>query len=296
MFISRTDLALEAREFAIKTNKSFDDGIIVKEFQDSGFKITEIEILTKKASEATGKPIGIYDTIDIGKIWDDTITRFVSATKVFARTLKNAVGNNKHRRILVVGLGNITITADALGPKALSHTIITRHLKAVSPELFKAIGNVNISGISPGVLSQTGVETLEIVRGTAEAVEPDIVIAIDALAASDIRRLGTTVQVSNVGITPGSGIGNARESLSLETIGVPVISIGVPTVVDAITISENFANKSREELDLREYENMLVTPKDCDRIVTATSKIIGHGINTAFHNGLSYEEMLSVCC
>ena len=206
---------------------------------------------------------------------------------------------------MIAGLGNITITADAIGPKALKHVIVTRHIKSASPDLFENLGLFDIAALSPGVLSQTGVETTEIIKSLVDKISPSLVIAIDSLASKNLERLATTVQLSDTGIAPGSGMGNRRISLNKETVGVPVISIGVPTVVDAGSLAynviEKISKKHNVSADIESYFEELgeemqyfVTPKDTDLIINCLAKIIGYGINLAFHKKLAFDEMVSL--
>ena len=299
MYQIRTDLALESHEIASKNKNSPVDGVVFREEIIEGYKMTRIEILNKIGEKETGKPIGKYLTLQTGKLWDAGIENMYFAANALSKLLLELVEDKlSSNPILVAGLGNITINADAIGPKATSHIIVTRHLKNSSPDLFDSFGFSDIAALCPGVLSQTGIETAEIIKSVSKKIHPSIIIAIDSLAARDISRLGTTIQLTDAGITPGSGIGNRRNALNKDTLGVPVISIGIPTVVDALTLTANVLEKYYGSADMIDSEveesNFFVTPKDSDKIISYMAKVIGYSINMVFHDKLSYEEMISI--
>lgn len=308
MYQPRTDLALEAHELASKNTNSPIDGIIYKEENIFNFKMTRVEINTDSASEKTGKPKGKYLTLHTGNIWNENSETLIRATKSLSHLIEELTQDktSPEKPILITGLGNITITADAIGPKALEHIIVTRHIKASSPSLFEDLGLFDIAALSPGVLSQTGVETTEIIKSLADKISPSLVIAIDSLASKNLERLVTTIQLSDTGIAPGSGMGNRRVALNLETLGIPVISIGIPTVVDAGALAfdllEKHCRKNQRENIINEIFSegfgkelqYFVTPKDTDLIISCLAKVIGYGINLAFHKNLEYEEMVSI--
>ncbi|MBR6633147.1 MAG: GPR endopeptidase [Clostridia bacterium] len=299
MFETRTDLALEAHEVALKNKKSALDGVIFREEERQGYKLTRVEIISENGERETGKPMGTYLTLDAGRIWDRGIDELKAVSQALGESIRELT--KKCDSLLVVGLGNTTVTADALGPEALSHLIVTRHLKSASPRLFGDMGFFDISAIAPGVLSQTGIETMEIVKSVVQKLKPSLVIAIDALASRDMSRLGTVIQISDTGIAPGSGVGNHRPALNEDSLGVPVISMGIPTVVDALTLTANVVEMCGVSVDsfvenakVEECKNMFVTPKDSDKIISYMSKAIGYAINMAFHTELSFEEMISI--
>ena len=193
---------------------------------------------------------------------------------------------------LVVGLGNREITPDAIGPEAVDHVLVTRHLKQLLPDDF--IQFQMVSAVCSGVLGTTGIESSDLVRALVEKIQPTLVFAIDALAARELGRLCRTVQIANTGIIPGSGVGNARQALNQETLGIPVIAIGVPTVVDALTMTADLALKSGIELDVHSLGSsgeMIVTPRDIDKRVKDIGKLIGYALNLFFHSGLSLEDI-----
>ncbi len=306
MYQPRTDLALEAHEIAVK-NETAIEGITIKEEFVENFKMTRVEITTEKGSKVTGKPCGKYLTLHTGSMCNQTSDNIIRASRALCSLIQELTeGTVKtNSPILIAGLGNITISADAIGPKSLEHVIVTRHIKKDAPALFEELGLFDIAALSPGVLSQTGVETTEIIKSLVDKINPSIVIAIDSLASKNLERLATTIQLSNTGISPGSGMGNRRVSLNVDTLGVPVISIGIPTVVDAGTLAFGILEKSFKDKkvskeiektleDLTKEMNYFVTPKDTDLIIGHMSKIIGYAINLAFHKNLGYEEMVSL--
>ena len=308
MYQPRTDLALEAHEMASQSNSHL-DGIIYKEENLLGFNMTRVEITTEDAAIKTGKPCGKYLTLHIGSPWNEGSESLITSTRALSLLIEELISDkiSGTSPVLIAGLGNITITADAIGPKSLEHVIVTRHIKSASPSLFSELGLFDIAALSPGVLSQTGVETTEIIKSLVDKISPSLVIAIDSLASKNLERLVTTVQLSDSGISPGSGMGNRRSSLNEKTLGVPVISIGVPTVVDVGALafgilekhckSPEISNEIIEDLEKSKEQNELeyfVTPKDTDLIISYLAKVIGYGINLAFHKNLEYEEMVSI--
>jgi spore protease len=308
MYQPRTDLALEAHELASKNKASEIDGIMCKEESLYGFGMTRVEINTEEASRLTGKPCGKYLTLHTGMPWNESSDSFIRASRALSALIEELCVKNADTSspVLIAGLGNITITADAIGPKALEHVIVTRHIKSASPSLFADLGLFDVAALSPGVLSQTGVETTEIIKSLVDKISPSMVIAIDSLASKSLDRLVTTIQLSDTGIAPGSGMGNRRASLNKETLGVPVISIGIPTVVDAGTLAFDLVEKFCQRTNRQEILNEMfgeenekdlqyfVTPKDTDLIISCLAKVIGYGINLAFHKNLEYEEMVSI--
>ena len=293
MFEIRTDLALEAHEIAAKNKKCAPDGVIFRETSVDNYKMTRVEILSPEGEKATGKPMGRYLSLDVGKIWNRGTDEAECICTHLGNMLRELAGEVES--VLVIGLGNTDITADALGPLAVNHLIVTRHLKTEAPDIFNGMGFCDLSAIAPGVLSQTGIETAETAKSICDSLKPSLVIAIDALASGDMSRLGTVVQISDTGISPGSGVCNRRSSLNRDTLGVPVISMGVPTVVDAVTLASNVLGRDiTEEPKLHECENMFVTPKDCDKIIAFMSRVIGYAINMAFHKELNFEDITSV--
>ncbi|PRR83938.1 GPR endopeptidase [Clostridium vincentii] len=316
----RTDLAIEARQIYKEENNDEDtDGIVVEEVEEEGTKITTVRILNEEGAKNMGKPIGNYITLDIpeftaydGELMDDV-------SKVLGKTLKKLVNLSEDKLVLVVGLGNRKVTPDALGPKVIEGIMVTRHLKAIMPETIDD-SIAPVAAIAPGVLGITGVETGEIIRGLVEKIKPDLVICIDALASRKIERLNRTIQISDTGISPGSGVGNHRMQINEQSLGVKVIAVGVPTVVDAATIANDTIDLVLDDLirqseDGKEFYNMLkkvdkdeksvlirevlnpfvkdlvVTPKDIDLMIDSLSKIISNGINIAVQPNLTVEDI-----
>ena len=292
----RTDLALETQERIQKSKKNL-RGIGFKEDErKNGITISTVSIETENASKTMGRPKGKYITIEAPQLSEDDTNYHREVSEEFSMVLRELMLEVVERislkvksgewSILVVGLGNREVTADALGPRVVDNLFNTRHiLKEYGTYAF---GNkiVNkISGIVPGVMAQTGMECVEIIRGIVKETSPDYVITIDALAARSTKRLGRTIQLTDTGIVPGSGVGNHRNALNLESIGVPVISIGVPTVVDAATIVSDAVNTNRdvvEDFMSPKLHDMYVTPKDIDDTIKQLSFLISEGLNIAF--------------
>ncbi len=287
MNLQRTDLALEAHETAPKNKENKTDGVIYN-VEKGKYPVTSIEIISPEGERATGKPMGTYLTVNIECCEENELeTICTQIAGLIKRVAKNAT------KILTVGLGNTNVTADAIGPKSVNHLLITHHLK--DNEIFGDLADM--ASISPGVAAQTGIETSKTVACLVKETMPDAVIAIDALASRDIKKLGKIIQISDTGIVPGSGVGNRRHELSEKTLGVPVIAIGVPTVVDALTLAANILGTAKDKKEIQnaeEFENMFVTPKDCDKIVAFTAKVIGYSINMAFNEKISFNEMISL--
>lgn len=285
MPIIRTDLALEAHE----TNRVHDTkGIKVKRKRKKGAEITIVNILDEDGEKQLGKAIGTYITIEAENmkyLEDDERENICS---LVAEALNMILDKHKITgTVLAVGLGNRQITPDALGPKVISRLEVTRHLFEYMPESIYS-GVRSVCAIAPDVLGNTGIETLEIIRGISGKVKPDAIIAIDALAAGNPTRVGNTVQISDTGIHPGGGVGNRRSGLTKENLKIPVIAVGVPTVVDARTIVysalENAGEKNAESLaEKAGGSDMMVTPKDIDMIIETSAEIVAHGINMGLH-------------
>lgn len=243
-FQVRTDLAREAHEMALAEQKESDSevsGVDVDEQSENGILTSWIRIKDERGAKAMGKVPGLYLTLEVPALrsQDSKLQQRVAIhfAQMFSRFLQE-VGIGPDANILIVGLGNWNVTADALGPFVVKHTMVTRHLFELMPERVEQ-GYRPVAAISPGVLGTTGVETSEIVFGVAEQIKPDAIIAVDALASRALSRVNTTIQVADNGIHPGSGIGNKRKALNRETLGIPVIAIGIPTVVDATTIAHD---------------------------------------------------------
>lgn len=315
----RTDLAVEAKEIYEEQNSKEISGVRINEYFDSGMKITDVDILNESGEQNMGKPMGKYITIEMSEnvMQDRDIMDDVSV--VFAKKLSEVVSLEKSMTALVVGLGNWNVTPDALGPKVISRLMVTRHLKELVPD--KIDENIRpVCAISPGVLGLTGIETGEIIKAVSDKIKPNLIICIDALASRKTERVNKTIQIGNTGISPGSGIGNKRMEISKKALGIPVIAIGVPTVVHATTLANDtidlaldalmsqstkgteFYNilksldreeKQRliNEILYPEVGDMIVTPKEVDLVIDVLSKIIANGINIALQPALGLEDI-----
>ncbi|HBE9724807.1 GPR endopeptidase [Clostridioides difficile] len=314
MISVRTDLALEASEMCEKSQEgSSIPGVKIETKELENCIVTKVEVIDRQGAEIMNKDIGKYVTLESNLMkFDDDESReeMISYLK---EELVDIFGQDENKKTLVIGLGNRNITSDALGPKSVSKTLVTRHL-------FKNYNKdydddfTEVSALSPGVMGVTGIETSEIVKSLVEKVKPDRVVAIDALASRKMERVNSTIQISTAGISPGGGVGNTRKSLTKETLGVDVIAIGVPTVVDAATLTidvldmaiDNLIAQSEETESfyemlkkLKEEEkyhlikdsldpydkNLIVTPKDIDDTIENLSIIISEGLNRSLHPG-----------
>ena len=313
----RTDLALENCEM-LKEKGDLSDGIICREEITDIYKMTTVEILDQKGSDALGRPEGKYITIESDYLNFNDATCLRDIAEKTAEVLKNMADLKTAENVLAVGLGNWNITPDALGPKVIDKLLVTRHIMDTVPEELE--GNVrSLSALSPGVMGITGIETFEIIKGVADKVKPDVIIAIDALAARNIGRINTTIQLSDTGVAPGAGVGNKRCELSRKTLGIPVIAVGVPTVVDAATLVNDTLEKILGKMSVHskkggavykmiedmsdedkyglicemlgsQQANMFVTPKEVDLVIERLSGIISDAVNIAVHPGFSIED------
>ena len=279
---NRTDLALELKEE--KNIGSAESGIIVKTRIDTANHIKETKILiqNKKGERSLGKPKGSYITIEAGDLSSNDGSFHKEMSEALFLNLRQLLG--KRKKILIAGLGNANVTADSLGPRVVNNLCITRHLQK------EGIGKYQfeLSAIAPGVMAQTGIETSEILESLAAKIKPDVLIAIDALAARSSSRLNKTIQISDTGIAPGSGVGNHRNEITEHTIGVPVFAIGVPTVISVPAIihdlfGEQPVENGYENID-EEFISMHVTPKNIDESMKRISYTISEGINHLLHN------------
>lgn len=306
----RTDLAVERCDLYRKANhiENEVEGIQTEEEKiEENIQITRVKVLNENGEQAIGKKKGNYITIDIKNMKiageDDIQKASEAVTKELKVLLNNLIAEQDD--VLVVGLGNLYVTPDSLGPKVIQDIDITRHLLTYMPEVLDE-NTRPVSAVSPGVLGTTGIETLEILKGIVDNIKPKLLIVIDALASRSIERISSTVQIADTGIIPGAGVGNKRKELTVETLGIPVIAIGVPTVVEAATIaaesldlfikklqqdakSNDFLNNLQEEnkyemikevLAPEEY-NFIVTPKEIDDLIENMSSVVARGINYA---------------
>ncbi len=299
----RTDLALENREIYRSAQKIEDEipGIETEiDDNDSDILVTKVKILSDEGANALGKPIGNYITIESQMMNDEVENIDNKIIQKVSEIIKDISHLVKSDTVLVVGLGNGDVTPDALGPKVIENLQITRHLIEYAPEYVKE-GTRAVSAIIPGVLGTTGIETSEIVKGIVDRINPNLVIVIDALASKNMDRISKTIQISDTGIIPGSGVGNSRFAITKDVLGVPTIVIGVPTVVGVPTIvdeaikyviDKNEDETKKEELKQTNYmkeilENkkfdFMVTPKDIDDIISNLSSLVADSINMALN-------------
>ncbi len=322
-FSVRTDLALEAKEMAEASRRGIDiPGVETDTTRDNGIRITKINVLNDEGSQALNKLPGHYITIEVpalrqkdSDLQDRVATRFAQEFEQFMAK----IGISKTAKVLVIGLGNWNVTPDALGPLVVENVMVTRHYFELMPDQVSP-GYRPVSAVAPGVLGTTGIESSEIVQGIVEKSKPDLVIAIDALASRSLERVNTTIQIADTGIHPGSGIGNKRKGLTQETLGVPVIAVGVPTVVYASTIVNSAFDMMHKHFEgrtsntgqilglldgMKEEErlmlvkevlnpvghDLLVTPKEIDQFIEDIANIIASGLNASLHEAVDNENV-----
>jgi len=307
IFSARTDLAIESAAMLSRKPGDSLDGVKVENYSKNDVNVTKVCIENESGAEKIGKPIGNYITIECESLRNADEDALSSSKEVLKKELSYLAGINENSVVLIVGLGNRFVTPDALGPKVTDDIYVTRHLFSEMPDSVSDDLR-SVCAVAPGVLGITGIETVEIIKGVVEKVKPDLVIAIDALASRSMNRISTTIQLADTGITPGSGIGNKRMGINEETLGVKVIAIGVPTVVDAATVAndalELMMNSINENIghdtdiskslsflnDENRYSliqqvmypyvgNLIVTPKEVDSIIDGVSKVISESIN-----------------
>lgn len=320
-FSIRTDLAIEARELAQQDAAEADqlEGVDVKTEETSDYFLTHVRILSEEGSRLMGKPKGDYITLESEMLKENNAECHEKIIKVLAENIRSLVKFSEEDCILVAGLGNWNITPDALGPKVVSKILVTRHLQGTLPEEIEETVRP-VAAVSPGVMGITGIETGEILKGIVDKLHPTLLIAIDALAARRSNRINAAIQLSDTGIAPGAGVGNQRMMLDEESLGIPIIAIGVPTVVDAATLVNDTMDKILGEMmtqteigsdfyktlqSLEQEEkyqmiadilgpytgNMFVTPKEVDAVVDRLANIIANSINIAVHPGVTMEDI-----
>ena len=306
----RTDLALEAKEIYTESVQDTGDidGVKVDVDKTEGVTTTKITITNDNGARALSKPIGTYVTIEAPDIKYSTEV-YEKACKLLAKEIKNMTDISADTKTLVVGLGNKNITPDALGPDVVSKLMVTNHMREHMKNFF-GDNLTSVCAIAPGVLGTTGMETAQIIKGVCQQIHPDLIICVDALASRSLDRISTTIQLSDTGINPGAGVDNNREGLNEKTLGVKVIAIGVPTVVDAHTIVSDSIdiafNDIQEEIPAdweknrlikealtKNIKKLMVTPKDIDSVIEKTSKTVANGINLALHKNLTFEDIES---
>ncbi len=321
-FSVRTDLAIEARELAQQSyteKKDELDGVEVETQETPDFHLTRVRIVSENGSHLMGKPMGNYITIESEKLKENDADCHEAIIQLFAEQLRSLAKLEENDCILVTGLGNWNITPDALGPKVVSKILVTRHLQGTLPAAIEETVRP-VAAVSPGVMGITGIETGEIIKGIVDKMHPSLLIAIDALAARRSNRINAAIQMSDTGVAPGAGVGNQRMILDKETLGIPVIAIGVPTVVDAATLVNDTMDRILGEMihqtkkgtefykmlhGLEQEEkyqmiadilgpytgNLFVTPKEVDAVVDRLANIIANGINIALHPGITMEDI-----
>ena len=272
----RTDLAAEQRELTPDAGSL--RGVRAASEQRSGFEVNTVEILDAEGEKALCKPVGKYVTLGLEPLIGRASDAFEDAAALLAELIRELLPADGGKGTLVAGLGNDEMTPDAVGPLAVNAVIATRHLKRGMPEDFAAFSTV--SAVKPGVLGSTGIESAELLRSACRAADPARLIAVDALASASLERLCRTVQLTDAGIVPGSGVGNDRAAVNAASLGLPVLAIGVPTVVDAAAFS-----------DSPDAAGMFVTPRDIDSSVRDVAKLIGYSINLALHEGLTVADI-----
>ena len=314
----RTDLALETRELYKKSNQIEVPGVEVESENLNELNITRVKIKTNEGAQAMGKSPGNYITLEVPDLNQGLKEVNDKVADSLAKEIKMLMNVGDQASVLVVGLGNWNVTPDALGPKVISKIAVTRHLIEYASEYIEK-GTRPVCVMAPGVLGITGIETGEILKGVIEKIKPNLLIAVDALASRKMERVSTTIQIADTGISPGSGVGNKRMELSMQTLGIPVIAIGIPTVVDAVTLAndtldlmlekmyEKFGDKgnldslfgkSKDENKMQLIKEVLtpyvgelvVTPKEIDSIVSNISEVVANGINTALHGSMENAE------
>ena len=284
----RTDLALESANQISATSPV--EGVVktASHYKDNEICVTEIAVSSPEAGQKLGKPQGRYVTIENTKGSFSLYSHvFNEQVNIISDELKKLMGKIPEK-IMFVGLGNRAITPDSLGPSTAEKIFATRHIKRLAKDIDTSDMS-DVSVVTTGVMAQTGVESSETVRAIADFVKPDTIIIVDALACSELEHLGTTIQLTDTGISPGSGVENARKELSYATLGVQCIAIGVPTVADMSTVAEGISDRPLP----REFEGMIVTPKSIDNLIMKTSGLIATAINRTFHPNLTDEEITS---
>jgi spore protease len=296
MLERRTDLAMEAKELweESATRQSKLEGVKATESLREGFRIDSVHILNEKGARALGKAPGRYVTISINGLKERREDAFGRAARALARELADMMQLADGATVLVVGLGNRAITPDAVGPQAAEHTMATRHLVTELPDQFGSFRPV--AALSAGVLGTTGMESGEMVKGVVAELKPACIVAVDALASRSLSRVCSTIQLADTGIVPGSGVGNHRVALTRQALGVPVIAVGAPTVVDGATLcADLLAEAGKGNIDPKTLKGissgLFVTPRDIDSSVSDLAKVIGYGLNLALQPGLTIEDI-----
>lgn len=295
----RTDLADEAFEDLKQKKGQPDDGIVFRQDTIRGIRTDTVTVTNDACARQIGKPEGTYITVTTGEVWKKTKEDFENTAKAIAECIKGMLP--KDGLCLIVCLGNRRIISDAVGPLCANSIIVSRHIKSMNPSLFSALGLRECACIIPGVTGDTGAEASEIVSGAVEKLNPSCAIVIDALASRNVSRLVKTVQICDSGISPGSGVGNSRQEISRKTLGIPTVAIGVPTVVEAATLSLDLVSEAvGKDSELAEFlkqklfdniDRFFVCPKESDKITDCMAKLLGYSVNLALHDGITISEI-----
>lgn len=313
-FSINVDLAVEAHDLIRGQTGREIPGVIVDREKYENSTVTIVKVVEEQAEQLIGKPRGNYITIDAPVLRENNRLAQQEVAEILAQKLSSLFNLPENANILLVGLGNWNATPDSLGPKVIDHSMVTRHLFKYAPEELGE-GMRSVSAIAPGVLGITGIETAEIIKGIVEKIQPELMIVVDSLAAGSVERIATTIQIADTGINPGSGIGNRRAAINQESMGVPVIAIGIPTVVHAAVIAQVTVEQFLEQLKMNPvldqiYKNLrpdftqqvinqvlqpfagnlMVTPKEIDTLILNTSKIIAGGISIALHPSIDFDD------
>lgn len=307
MYNFRTDLAVERANIYRKANKLEEiDGIKTEEQEiNENIKVSRVKIMNENGEKAIGKKKGVYVTIDLKDLKASSEEEIQKASDILSNEIKEIIQNHVQSKddIMVVGLGNIYVTPDSLGPKVINEIDVTRHIIKYLPQYIDE-NSRPVTAISPGVLGTTGIETYEILKGIVDNVKPKLLIVIDALASRSIERISSTIQISDTGIIPGAGVGNTRQEISENTLGIPVVALGIPTVVESAVLVndcldlliEKMQNEAKSNVYLNQlkeqdnYEtikealnpqnyNMIVTPKEIDDLIENMKDVVARGIN-----------------
>lgn len=314
-----TDLAVESKEIYSEKNDVEIQGVSVDVKEYDNYVITQVEVNNENGMEKLNKPIGKYITLDIPKLEFNDQDLKDEISQAVAKEIKSLVNLHKNSKILIIGLGNWNISPDALGPKVVERVLVTRqYFINYNKEFDETMANV--SAMSPGVMGITGIESFDIIEGVIDKVKPDLVIVVDALASRKMDRVSSTIQISNTGISPGSGVGNKKRHLNEGSLGIPVIAVGIPTVVNAATIVNDSLDliikglKKADEVGSQFYDlleqmssqdkytlieellnpfmgNTIVTPKDIDVLIDDLSIVIANGLNIALHPGIDLKDV-----
>lgn len=312
----RTDLAIETHDYLTDRGNEAIPGVDTEEYEEDGVVVDRVHIGTPQGAQEMGKAIGNYVTVQAGDLRKRNRELQERVGQVFGRELVRLLRLRPDDTVFIVGLGNWNATPDALGPRVVSEVLVTRHLIEFVPQDLR--GRLrSVSALAPGVLGITGIETGDVIRGIVDRLRPDVVIAVDALAARRLDRILTTVQVADSGIQPGSGVGNRRVAITSQTLGCRTIAVGVPTVVHAITIANDtidiLVDKLRDEKQFYEmleemgepdkeavirevltpaFGDLMVTPKEIDVYIEDIAKIVAGGLNAALHEGIAQDEIM----